>query len=406
MTEYVTGGRKAAGTGEEPRSALQGESEGLLDNPLHGQALARLSRRELFRYRKARALLDGGGDALALLKGDMAMRGLGVYEALLARSWAVRFADPILMIYFASVADHVAGRFDPRGHGRKRVADLQARALGELANAYRVADDLQSAREHFGRAYARSQEGTGDPYLRARLLDLEASLLGTKREFGLALVRLKVLFRIYRDLGERHLAGRTLITCALYTSYSGFTEQAQGFNGMGLSLIDRRRDPLLSKAATHNHLLFLVDLGRFAQAKRFLFENRTFLVERGQITDLKLRWVEGRISYGMGELVSAEIAFTETRSGLSGAGMSFHESLLALELAAVYLKQDRVEEAEREVIVAREIFRAVEVYREFLGSVIFLEECFRRREITADIIDATVKYLRWREHTVPARPRG
>jgi hypothetical protein len=43
--------------------------------------------------------------------------------------------------------------------------------------------------------------------------------------------------------------------------------------------------------------------------------------------------------------------------------------------------------------VAREIFLSFEIYREYLGSVIFLEESFLRGEATAELIEATVAQI-------------
>jgi tetratricopeptide (TPR) repeat protein len=327
----------------------------------------------------------------------MPVAGLGVFEALLAQSWAVRFTNPQEMVHLAEAAVEVAKEFDD---------DLLARAWGELANAYRTADRLRSAEKAFGQAYALLPNGTGDPYLRARLFDLEASLLGTAREFPLALRRLVSLTNLYHDLGEVHLAGRALVTRALYTSYSGQTEEALHLNADGLDLIDRRGDPVLYMMAVHNHLLFLVDLGSYAQAKRTLFEHRCHLIYRDGVGALRFRGLEGRISYGLGELVSAEIAFRETKEGLAAAGMSFYGALISLELAMVLLSQGKVEEAEQEVIAAREIFLSLEIYRELLGSILYLEECFRRKEVTAELIETTVAFLRRRAlEIVPKRPR-
>jgi tetratricopeptide (TPR) repeat protein len=306
------------------------EPEIVLDVPLQAQALARLSRRERASYLRARALLDLGTGARSLSLADVPLAGVGVFEALLARSWAVRFTDPQEMVHLAEVAVEMAKDFD---------ADLLARAWGELANAFRTADRLRSAKQAFGQAYALLPKGAGDPYLRARLFDLEASLLGTLREFPLALRRLSSLSNLYRDLGEDHLAGRALITQALYTSYSGQSEEAIQLNADGLALIDRHGDPLLHLMAVHNHLLFLVDLGRYSQAKRSLFESRQSLIYENRITGLRFRGLEGRISYGLGELVSAEIAFRETKEGLAAAGMSFYGALISLELAMVLLSR-------------------------------------------------------------------
>lgn len=366
------------------------------DVPLQAKALERLSQRERARFLRAKSLLAAGGGAHALVLKDMPLAGLGVYEAFLVESWSRRFQNPGEMVQLAQVALEVALILDPRGYGTKRVADVQARAWGELANAHRTADCLQLARQAFGQAFALQEQGTGDRYLTARLLDLEASLLGASREFKIALSRLDSLSSIYLDLGEPHLAGRALITQALYTSYSGEPEVALQLNERGVTLLDSQRDPTLSMHAIHNRILFLVDLERYSEARRSLFENRHRLVYKDFVTALRLRWLEGRISYGLGALVSAEIAFREVTIGLANAGMALHNGIASLELAMVLLSQGRMDEAESKVAKTREIFVSENMYRELLGTVVFLEECFRHRRITPELIQAAVSYL-WRK---------
>lgn len=373
------------------------------DVPLQAQALEHLSQRERIRFLRATSLLSSGGGAHALVLRDMPLAGLGVYEAFLAESWARRFHDPEEMVQLGSVALEIALTLDPRGYGAKRVADFQARAWGELANAHRTADCLHQARQAFGQAFAIYEQGTGDRHLRARLLDLEASLLGASREFNLALPRLHTLSNLYLGLGEPHLAGRALITQALYTSYSGQPEEALRLNQEGSALIDRQRDSTLFMHTIHNRLLFLVDLGRCSEARRFLFENRHNLVYKDFVTALRLRWIEGRISYGLGELVSAEIAFREVTIGLANAEMSLHHGIASLELAMVLLRQGRVDEAEGKVFETREAFLSQALYRELLGTVVFLEECFRQRSATPEMIQAAVSYLWRRSHEIIAR---
>jgi tetratricopeptide (TPR) repeat protein len=370
--------------------------------PLQARSLESLSRREYARYRQARGILASGGGVLALSLGDIPLAGLGVYEALLAQSWVIRYVSPEDMVRLAQAALEVAQEFAPKRYGAKRITDLQARAWGELANAYRAADRLRLSQETFGQAYAVLEKGSGDPYLQARLFDLEASLLGTWREFPLALHRLKSLSDLYRNLGEVHLAGRTLITRALYTAYSGEAEEALELNAEGLALIDRQQDPVLYMMAVHNHLMFLVELGCYGTAKRTLFENRRYVIYRG-VGAQRFRALEGRISYGLGQWESAEIAFREAKVNLADAGKSFFCALVCLELAMALVRQNRHEEAEREVLAAREIFLSQEVYREYVGSVIFLEVEFRRKAVTAELIEATVAHLRRKELQIQPR---
>lgn len=382
------------------------EGDNLLDLPLQAQALVRLSPRERARYQQALSLLNSGGGIHALALNDIPVAGLGVYEALLARSWAVRFSSPQEMIGLAEVAVELAENLEPRRYGVKRVADLRARALGELANAYRVADRLPLAGRAFGRAYAWFKEGTNAPRLLARLFDLEASLLGTRREFALALPRFRSLSKLYRDLGDSHLSGRALIALALYTHYGGDSEEAIQINEEGMRRLDRRREPILYMQAIHNHLLFLVELGRYGLAKRAIFENRrNLIIYKDPINALRLRGLEGQIYYGLGELVSAEVAFSDAKEGLIQEDMSFYVALVSLELAMVFLRQGRAEDAEREVVAAQKIFQVHEVYREYLGALMYLQMCIRQREeSTAELVEATLRVIR-RKEIETLRPR-
>ncbi|HSS52794.1 MAG TPA: hypothetical protein VLX28_27950, partial [Thermoanaerobaculia bacterium] len=241
----------------------------------HVDRAATLSNGERWRFFKAAALLRSGNGVLAIVEtGDMSLKGLGVYEALLARSWAIRYDNPREMCHLTRVAVEMTDGFDPATYGDRRVADLRARAWGELANAYRVADRLREAQDAFGRAFDYFHKGSGDRGLKMRLLDLEASYLGTSREFNLALQRLATLAEMHRADGEDHLVGRTLIIKALYAFYRGDTEEACRTIGEGLALIDRDRDPSLALVGAFDYILFLVESDRFKDAKRALFENR------------------------------------------------------------------------------------------------------------------------------------
>src|SRR4051794_26224674 len=70
-----------------------------------------LPREERPRFQKAISLLEAGGGVVALAHGgDLEVEGLGVYEALLARSWALRYENPREMCHLAKVAVEVAHR--------------------------------------------------------------------------------------------------------------------------------------------------------------------------------------------------------------------------------------------------------------------------------------------------------
>jgi tetratricopeptide (TPR) repeat protein len=356
---------------------------------------ATLPESELERFRQALALLQSGQGIVALAKdGDMEVEGLGVYEALLARSWAVRYDDPREMCHLAHVAVQVAEDLDPAVHGAALAADYQARAWGELGNAYRVTDRLQDAEQAFGAAFSRAAQGTGDPRLRTRLLDLEASLLGTQREFDLALPRLTSLAEHHCEAGDRHQAGRALVKQALYTFYSGSALEALRLTTEALGLIDEEREPALATVAAKNQLLFLVECGRYREARKILFKNRARFAAAGHLIQLRVRWIEGRIDYGLWQHESAETAFREVKRGFEEVDMGFHCALAGLDLAIAVMRQGRAEEATEEVLQSAATFEALNVHRELLGAVIFLEQEFRKRRGSLVLLECTVRYLR------------
>jgi tetratricopeptide (TPR) repeat protein len=388
---------KAAAKGEpgvqEERSAYD---DAALDRAAeNARRAAALPPREQRRFLKATSLLRSGDGVLAIAgTGNMTVEGLGVYEALLARSWALRYENPREMWHLANVAVQMCDAFDPEVYGAKKVADLKARAWGELANAYRVADCLREAQKAFGEAFAFYDQGSGDRGLKMRLLDLEASLRGTLRQFPLALQALTMLAGMYRDRGADHLAGRALIKKALYTFYSGDAEQACQTITEGLALIDLDRDPSLSVTATLNQLLFHVECERFSEAKRLLFKNRVRLSSMDHVLKLRLRWIEGRISYGMSQLQSAELAFREAKEGFAAVDMGFACALAGLDLAMTLLRQGRREESIKEGQESAAMFHALGIYREILGAAKLLEEAFQAQTTDLALLEASAQYLR------------
>ena len=347
---------------------------------------------ERVRFHEVLSSLISGEGAQSLVSRKRAK--LGIYEALLARSWVLRFDDPEEMCRLAQAAVKIAGRFSTRVCGAQRVADLQARAWGELANALRVADRLGEAKLAFGKAFAFCQRGTDDPLLKARLLDLEASYYGTLREFASAQDRLDIVPELYRKAGEPHLAGRTLITRAVYLGYSGNPGEALRITREGLLLIDPERDPVLLRDALQNQLGLLVDLDQFKEAAKLLFKNRGRLQSCGEISRLKLQGIEGQINYGSENFVSAEGFFRKVKKGFVKDGMKFHSAIAGLYLAMALLRQGRIDEAEREVLEAAKVFFSLRIHREIFGSVLLLKEAAEIRKLTVALVENEVRHIR------------
>lgn len=364
--------------------------------------LERRLRRDRSRPEDA-SLLDAGGPVIVAEGGAPHLPEIDQFQALLARSWAVRHENPRAMVSLARCALVVAESLDARLHGSRRVADLHARAWGELANALRTADDLEESAIAFEKAFDCLREGTGDELLEARLRDLRASFHGARRSFDRAFQELDAVQSLYRRLGDDHLAGRALVKKAIYVHYAGRPEEAIGINEEAMASIDEAREPGLASVALHNQLWFLVACGRLAEAKELLPRGGSRLREVGRVLAIKLRWLEGQIDAGLGDWESAGKALLEARAALEEAGMVFHAALAALDLALLRMRQGRPRETAALVEEAVGVFTALRIPREALGAVLLLEQAFAMRKATVTLLESAVEFLRRSEGDPEAR---
>jgi tetratricopeptide (TPR) repeat protein len=313
-------------------------------------------------------------------------------EALLDRCQALRYDDPSRMVELARFAAFLADRLESRRYGAKRVADLRCRAWSELANAYRVADRLPEAEETLEIAAECQVAGTGDELLGARLLEIQASLDADRRRFPEAQEALDSVYAVHLRLGDRHLAGRVLLKKGLYAGYDCDPEQAIRLLESGLALVDRERDPGLVFGALHNLAHSLIECGRLEEARELLRNNR-FGDPHGRVSRLVVRWLEGRIAAGLGQLALAERTLEDVRRGFEELDLRYKAALTGLELAAVYLRLERADDARVRALEAVEVFSRLGVGRELLASVLVLRDAFERQMATAALIEAVIARL-------------
>jgi tetratricopeptide (TPR) repeat protein len=320
----------------------------------------------------------------------------GLCESLLARSQACRHHDPEQMVLLAERAAAIAADLDPFAYGPEMTADLRARCLAELGNAYRVADDLEAAERALRDAIEESARGTQDPLLLARIMDLTASLRGAQRRFGEALELLDAVYRLYESHGDRHNSGRALISKGLYTGYDNDPEEAVRLLSSGLTLIHQASDPKLVISAVHNLITFLADCGRFREAQRILRRIRqAYDAEGDRLNLIKLRWVEGKIAAGLGRLRRAEQFLLQARQDLETTGLHYHAALASLDLAAVWLSQGKT--AETRTLVGELVanFQARRIAREALAALVLLKEAFDlEHSEPLELLRAVSRYLK------------
>jgi tetratricopeptide (TPR) repeat protein len=316
-------------------------------------------------------------------------------EALLERSWGLRHEDPQGMLRLAELAAEAAQRLDAAFYGEENVSDLQARALSVLANALRISDQLPLAQEVLKRSFDARKRGTGDPLLRARVAELTASLMCDLRQFPTAFRLLDLSFKLYTKHCLHHEAGHALIKKGIHTGRSGDPEDAIRLLARGLRLIDRSREPKLPFHVLHNILLFRIELGQFRTARRQLWEMRP-LYERyaDKINLLRLRWLEGKIFVGIGDLERAVRALLQAKERFEQAGMTYDAALISFDLASAWLQEGKRKEVRQLIHEMLETFRARYIAREAIASLLMLRDAADRGSLSLDLLDMVAGYFR------------
>jgi tetratricopeptide (TPR) repeat protein len=330
----------------------------------------------------------------------------GLCEALLEQSWALRQSDPEGMLYLANLARLAADRLSPQVYGEERRTDMQARAWAELANAYRLTEDLPQAEAAMACALDLRAQGTGDPLLYARVADLNASLLCDQRRFKEAFRMLDVALAVHRRHSGSHEVGRVLILKGLFTGYAGKPEEGLQLLVQGLPMIDRAREADLVFRTLHNILLFRVELGEYEAAQRQLQRMRPlYAAHSGWLDLVKLHRLEGEIAAGLGDLVTAEATFQQIRQDLDDAGLPYQAALASLDLAGVWLRQERTAEVRGLVPEMMATFRMLGVEREALSALHLLQDALERDQATLEILRLVGGILR-RLQNEPATRAG
>ena len=309
-------------------------------------------------------------------------------EQLLATSFAARHDDPAAMLRFARDAAACADGLSPQRYGAGQVQDFRARAWAELGNAYRVNDDLHQAEDAIRRAARHLAAGTGDDRLRARVLDLTASLSADQRRFAAAEALLAEVQVLHERHGDRHAAGRAMISRGIYAGYAERTEEAIRLLEAGLAAIDRELDPGLARSAIDGLVQAMIALHRFREARALLWQNRRLYTADGQrVNRLKVRWHEGEIAAGLGELGRAEAAFRQALAGFAAGNLRYKEALVRLDLAAVLVERGEPAEAIAHTDAALATFHALGIEREALGALALLAGAVEREQaLTAPLL--------------------
>ncbi|HEV7504500.1 MAG TPA: hypothetical protein VGS07_06295 [Thermoanaerobaculia bacterium] len=345
-------------------------------------------------------LLDQPSDRrLLLLRNSQRFQTWSLSQLLLRRSREQNFHDASSGESLALLALEVLEHLDASLYGREPIEDLRARAWAYVANSRRIKADLRGAEQAFALAFAALARGTRQPMERAVLLDLRASLLRAQRHFGEAIRLLCRAIVVFRQLGEQHRAGRSLLSMSTVHHVAGEPQKAIPILYQALELIDPSREPRLLLVAWHNLIDDLAETGQFMEAQKLLVKARELYRQFPQPWSRNPRiWVEGKIARGLGQEREAEALFLRARDGFLAEDAAYDTALVSLDLAALFAKQGRVNEVKRTAEEMMPIFSSRQIHREALAALIFWKHAVDAERAGTELVSGVAAFLKRARH--------
>lgn len=305
------------------------------------------------------------------------------------------FKDPAVSLELAELAAEVAERLDRSRYGAGPAEDIKAAAWAQVGNARRILSDLRKSDEAFSIAEFCLARGTGDPLERARVQDLRASLRRAQRRFEESLQLLDRAISSYREVGDRRLECRATIKKSAVLALAGDLDRGIEVLRRALTMIDAEEEPRLAFYAHHNLLALLTDSGRYLEAQACLPRVRRLLAISGdELLRLRLRWVEGMIACGLGQLRKGERALKEARHGFLAKGIAYDAAMVSLDLAAAYTREGRNEEIEELSRQMLPIFRSRELHRETIAALLLFQRAVESSSLTLGLVQEIATFLR------------
>ncbi len=261
------------------------------------------------------------------------------FDRLLQESREAGFRDPAEATELARLALAVLERLDRRRYPAGLAGDWRAEAFGALGNARRLASDFEEAGEFLAEALEALEEGTGDATDRAALISLEASLESDAGERSEAVRMLDRAIRLFSAAENGAMVAHTRLKQA---SFFGHIDPQEGVKRTieASFLIDSDEHPRLALCAQHNLAWCLNDVGKPQEALATLEEAHSLYRRFPDAwAQLRLRWLEGRISRRLGDLAGAERTFRQCAAAFQRRKLHMEHALISADLAEALAAQ-------------------------------------------------------------------
>jgi tetratricopeptide (TPR) repeat protein len=319
-------------------------------------------------------------------------RGAALADFLLRDSWRCIPGNPGEAYHLAELAQAVA----LQSQGSPAIAEFSALATAHMGNARKAQGELKAADELFIFArYLMTNEGVTDTEVCAEIDWLEGALRKEQRMFTWAEECLKRAVMLFGLVGaERQVVGVLLTLCDMYY-HKGDLARAEETVHIALGKLSLRAEPHFYLCARHNLALYTAEAGRYDDALRLLAEDAEADAQYGNDwLSLRRSWLQGKIEAGRGNIELAERLFRETRDGFLARGVGYDAAMVSLDLALLYLKDNRTADVKRIAEEMLPIFEAQDVHREAVSALILFQDAARREALTIASVRKLAAYLR------------
>jgi tetratricopeptide (TPR) repeat protein len=333
-----------------------------------------------------------------ILQNNPRFQTWGLLVCILDRSWSLNLQDPSGAERLAHLALLLTDHIDSSFYRTASIEDLRARAWAYIGNTRRLRSDLTGADDAFKTAAAHLRQGTSEPIERAMILDLEASLRRAQRRFGRAMTLLKRAYSIFLAAGDRHRAGRALVSMETILHDAGSPERGIPVLYQALDLIDPRQEPRLLLCVWHNLVDDLAEAGRAIEARRLFLKARSLYPQFPEaVTQNRRTWVAAKIARGLGQDRESESLFLEARQGFLSEDTPYEVALVSLDLAALYAEQGRTAELRQLAVEMVPVFSSRQIHREALAALSYWKQAVEAetaRERLLEVVAGVAGFLK------------
>ena len=204
---------------------------------------------------------------------------------------------------------------------------------------------------------------------------------------------------IFRQLGERHRAGRALVKHVHRLPHGRRAREGDPLLYQALELIDPAREPRLLLVAWHNLIDDLAETGQFMEAQKLLVKARPLYHQFPQPWSQNPRQVGGgTIARGSARIEKPRRSSSRPATASSPRAQPTTSPSVSLDLASLYAEQGRTAELKRLGEEMVPIFSSRQIHREALAALAFWKQAVEAERAGAELVTGVASFLKRARH--------